>query len=179
MNVEFTGRNLAITDDVREFTGEKLARLERHSGRLDEVHVILTAEKHRQTCDIVVRGPHLTLTAAGETDDLYAAIAQAVDKLTRQAEKHKGSRVARRRGNQRGPASPSPEAAPAAVGERDLPRVIPTDNHSLKPMTVEEAALQIQARDDAFLVFRNADSQRIGVVYRRADGNLGLIEPEG
>ena len=175
MNVEFTGRNLVITDDVRAFTEDKLSRLERHAGALDEVHVILTAEKHRQACDIVVRGSHGTLTAAEETSDLYAAIAQTVDKLTRQAEKHKGSRVARRRGNHRG----LPRAVAPASANAEGPQLIPSERVSPKPMTVEEAALQIQAADDAFLVFRNADSQRISVVYRRADGNLGLIDPEG
>jgi putative sigma-54 modulation protein len=175
MNVEFTGRNLVITDDVRSFAEDKLSRLERHSGRLDEVHVILTAEKHRLLCDIVARGPHLTLTAAEETDDLYAAIAQAVDKLTRQADRQKGSRVARRRGNHRG--LPLVEEPPTA-SEPALPQVIPTKPGSLKPMTVEEAALQIEVATDSFLVFRNAESQRISIVYRRADGNLGLIDPE-
>jgi putative sigma-54 modulation protein len=71
-----------------------------------------------------------------------------------------------------------PEAAEAPAPEEAGPRVIPSDRFSLKPMTVEEAALQLQGIEDSFLVFRNAESERVGVLYRRPDGNLGLIEPD-
>jgi putative sigma-54 modulation protein len=68
--------------------------------------------------------------------------------------------------------------APEPVDEEGAPRVIPSDRFSLKPMTVEEAALQLQGIEDSFLVFRNAESEKVSVLYRRPDGNLGLIEPE-
>jgi putative sigma-54 modulation protein len=181
MNVEFTGRSVMVTDDIRQFTEEKLSRLQRHVDKLREVHVILTAEKHRQTCDIVARGGSLTLSAAEETDDIYTAIAHAVDKLARQARRRKTSRVARRRSRPKGAEAPLPEVlepTPAPLEEEGAPRVIPSDRFSLKPMTVEEAALQLQGIEDSFLVFRNAESERVSVLYRRPDGNLGLIEPE-
>jgi putative sigma-54 modulation protein len=181
MNVEFTGRNVMVTDDIRRFTEEKLSRLQRHAERLREVHVILTAEKHRQSCDIVARGGSLTLSAAEETDDIYTAIAHTVDKLARQARRRKTSRVARRRSRPKGADAPLPEipeADAARAPEEIGPRVIPSDRFSLKPMTVEEAALQLQGIDDSFLVFRNAESEKVGVLYRRPDGNLGLIEPD-
>lgn len=180
MNVEFTGRNVVVTDDIRRFAEEKLSRLQRHAERLREVHVILTAEKHRQGCDIVARGGNLTLSAAEETDDIYTAIAHTVDKLARQARRRKTSRVARRRSRPKGADAPLPEISEieeAAAAEAG-PRVIPSDRFSLKPMTVEEAALQLQGIEDSFLVFRNAESERVGVLYRRPDGNLGLIEPD-
>lgn len=181
MNVEFTGRNVMVTDDIRRFTEEKLSRLQRHAERLREVHVILTAEKHRQTCDIVVRGGSLTLSAAEETDDIYTAIAHTVDKLARQARRRKTSRVARRRSRPKGADAHPPEMpgeTEQQAGADGSPRVIPSDRFSLKPMTVEEAALQLQGIEDSFLVFRNAESERVGVLYRRPDGNLGLIEPD-
>jgi putative sigma-54 modulation protein len=181
MNVEFTGRSVMVTDDIRQFTEEKLSRLQRQVAKLREVHVILTAEKHRQSCDIVARGGSLTLSAAEETDDIYTAIAHAVDKLARQARRQKTSRVARRRSRPKGAEAPPPEpgetrAEPAS--DEGAPRVIPSDRFSLKPMTVEEAALQLQDIEDSFLVFHNAESEKVSVLYRRPDGNLGLIEPD-
>lgn len=182
MNVEFTGRNIVVTDDLRSFTRDKLSRLERIVGNLSEVHVILTTEKHRQMSDIVARGRNITLSAAEETDDLYTAIARSIDKLARQANKQKGSRVARRRGRSRPRAEtgapPVETPAQPVPAESAAPRVIASDRYALKPMYVEEAALQLQAIDDSFLVFRNAESQRVSVLYRRPDGNLGIIEPE-
>ena len=181
MNVEYTGRNLVITQDLRSFTEEKLQRIERILGNLREVHVILATEKHRQICDVVARGRRGAYSATEETDDLFTAIARAVDKLARQAERQKGSRVARRRGGSRtAPGLEELQLPPVReeIPAPSLPRVIRSERYSLKPMTVEEAALQIQSAADDFLVFRNAESERVSVVHRRPDGNLGLIEPE-
>lgn len=180
MSIEFTGRKVEITPALRRFTEDKLRKLERLLDGIIEAHVILRVEKHRQNAEMIVHSRHATLSGSETTDDLYASIGKVIDKLERQAKKHKekfswGKKKVRGTTTIRsGAAGEEPASAPAAAEGR----VIRMRRYAVKPMSVDEAVLQVESARSAFIVFRDASSQRVTVLYKRNDGNFGLIEPE-
>jgi ribosome hibernation promoting factor len=108
---------------------------------------------------------------------MAVAVTTVIDRLTRQAQRHMGKlRERKRRGRGKAAASPASPAAPSRA--EGGPRVIRSRGFLVKPMTVDEAVLEVGGSDDGFLVFRDAATERVSVLYRRKDGNLGLIEPE-
>ena len=195
MKLEVTGRHVAVTPALKTFAREKTAKLQKLIDDLDEVHVILTVEKHRHIAEIVARGRHITFSAREITPDMYTSIGEAIEKLERQARKHKTKHEARRRrpaaaaplpaeSSEEEPAAPR-RAPSSIVRRRDAaaatdarPRIVRTDTFPRKPMSIEEAALQARDSELGFYVFRNSRSQEINVLFRRKDGTLGLIEPE-
>ena len=117
-----------------------------------------------------------TLSAAGETKDMYSTLNLVGDRLERQAKKHREKlKIERKREGKRASPRRLEDLAPEAP---EGPRVIRVHTSPLKPMSVEEAILQVHGSEKEFLVFRNSVSQRVSVLYRRKDGNFGLIEPE-
>ena len=182
MRLELTGRNVEITPALRKQDAKKLAKLDRLlQNGIVSTQVVLTLEKYRHLADFTVhtRGDHI-LTSLGASTAWETSINDAVEKLTQQLQKVKGKWQERKRRATSPRVLPPPaevEALPAP--ERKAKRVRRVPRYPVKPMTVEEAALTVDAGDDAFLVFRNAATDSINVVYRRKDGNLGLIEPEG
>lgn len=187
MAVDITGRHVNVTPAIRKFTLEKLEKLTKYLDDVIETHVILAVEKHRHVAEIIVHARTTRLSGSAETDDMYSAIGLVIDKLERQAKRHKEK--IKRRGTKKGTASirtalPAMEENGAARRGRnntpaspDSPRIIRTNRYKVKPMTPEEAVLEVTGAQGEFVVFRNALSQRLSVVYKRPDGNFGLIEP--
>jgi putative sigma-54 modulation protein len=181
MKIEFTGRRTEVPAELRRLAERKLQKLGRVLPGITRAHVILIVDRHRQTAEISVHSRHLDLVARETSDDLAASVGAVVDKLTRQAQRQVGRR--RERGR------PGPASARVAAAGLDAPpaprgsesrgvRVIRSRRSASKPMTVDEAAAEMLVRDEGFLVFRDARTERVHVLYRRKDGNLGLIEPE-
>lgn len=175
MRLDITGRHVTITPALRQLIGRRLARLERVlNDRAISATVILTKEKYRHLSEIAIhaRGDHM-LRATGEGNAWNPSVADAAARLEQQAHKLKSKYTERKRdgAGARAVRTPEPEPAPAR-------RVIRARRYPVKPMSVEDAALQVEAGDDTFLVFRNADTDAVSIVYRRKDGNIGLIEPE-
>jgi len=187
MTIEITGRKIEVTPALRSFTEKKLKKLDRLVDGINEAHVILTVEKHRHTAEILVKSRLARLSGSETTNDLYASIGNVLEKIERQAKKLKdkyswGKKRVKGVATIRSP-RPEPEPEFEAEGEparraQASPRLIRSRRYAVKPMTVDEALLQVQDSRDSFLVFRDAVSQRVGVIYRRQDGNFGLIEPE-
>jgi putative sigma-54 modulation protein len=176
MIIEYTGRQTEVPQEIRSLAERKLRRLGKHL-RITHAHLILTSDKHRQIAELTVHSRHVDLTATEESSDLGVSVAGVFDKLLRQAQRHVGRRQERRR------RSGSPrtlwEWSRPAAGDGDRrPRVIRSRRFSPKPMTMEEAVMEVGASADGLLVFRDAATERVSVLYRRKDGNLGLIEPE-
>jgi putative sigma-54 modulation protein len=189
MKVEYTGRQTDVTDELRGLAERKLQKLAKVLRGITAVHVVLAEDKRRQTAEVSVHSPHLDLAAGDEGPDLGLALSTVFDKLTRQAKRHQGKlRQRKRRAPARATALWSGVLAPAAVGDgregagtagaAGTARVIRSRRFVVKPMTVEEAVLHVGASPDEFLVFRDASTERVNVLYKRRDGNLGLIEPE-
>jgi len=184
MKLDITGRNIEITAALREFTKDKLSKLDKWIDEVIETHVILSIEKHRHMAEIVLKTRHHAFTGTDETGDMYASIGNAVDKLEKQAHKAKDRDTGRRK-HQKPPSvvtliEPVNESGKdgSSPGADGMPRIIRANEFSRKPLSIEDAALKFLESDRVFLVYRDARSQRISVMYRRKDGNLGLIEPE-
>ncbi len=182
MKVAFTGRNLVVTPAMQEFATERLEKLEHWLEGLSEAHVILAKEKYRHIAEVVVKGKNVVLSGTQETEDMYSSIGKALEKIEHQARRHREKHtVAKRR---RGRKSTNNGSGPDEVVEELVLATLPQGKHVIqdetythKPMTLEEAALQLEQEERDFLVFRDTASQRFAVLYRRADGNLGLILP--
>jgi putative sigma-54 modulation protein len=175
MDITVTFRHLESTDALRDYAREKVSRIKKYVGSPADVAVVLSLEKHRHQAEITLNTNGITVNARDVTEDMYAAIDLAVDKLARQVKKHKekhkdhkpGIRTARYN-------IVSSEPVLPAQGER----IIKTESIFIKPMSIDEAIMQIDVINNDFLVFTNAQTQKVNVLYRRRDGYLGLIEPE-
>jgi putative sigma-54 modulation protein len=193
MQLQVSGRNLDITEPIREYAERKLARIERHLTEDTRVDLELAIERNRsisanQHAELTVwtRGP--VLRAHEYAEDMYAAIDLAVDKLDRQVRRYRERRRHWRPHHQARdieallPLSDDDEAAEVAEAngaEPDLPipTIVKTKRFNMKPMHPDEAALQLELVGHEFYVFLNAESDAVAVIYRRRDGNLGVIEP--
>lgn len=186
MKLELTGRNIDITPAIRDFTTDKLARLSKWIEEIIEAHIILTVEKHRHNAEIIVKGRHHSFTGTDETGDMYASIGNVVDKIEKQARRQHDKTSGRRKQSRAtievavdlerpgtALASNDDGSAPNLGG----PRIIRTNEIIMKPMSPEDAAMQFTGSQREFLVYRDSRSQQICIMYRRKDGNLGLIEP--
>jgi putative sigma-54 modulation protein len=177
MKIEFTGRNFSISPAIRKHVQEQIKKIDPVLNGASRAHVILSVEKHhRHVAEIVVKWHDKDLTAISDTTDMYASASQAVDRLRRQILKVKGKIVARK--HHAPPVSTlAPSPLPPVPPERAAPRIIRSRRYSVKPMTPEEAILEVEGAREQFLVFRDAETDRVGVIYKRKDGNYGLIEP--
>jgi len=182
MAVACTGRNIEVTPSLRAFAEERVRRLERHLGGAARVRVVLSQEKHRFGAEVIATHRRRRFTAIEETGDLRAALAAAFAKIDAQARKDAAKRRDRKHRPAPGPISRAAESRRAPRGEvpagGDGLRIVRSDDALLvKPMSVEDAALRIAGSRREFLVFRDASSERISVLYKRRDGDLGLIVP--
>jgi putative sigma-54 modulation protein len=185
MHIEITGRNIDVTPALREYAADKLRKLEKLLDGPLEVHVVLVVEKHRHLAEIQVKSRTAVLAGQEESDDLYGSIREVADKLERQALKHKEkvSNKKHRKGPKFGEAAAAMDAealaAPASSpGVMAAPRIVRSQRYRVKPMTPEDAALELEANGDDLIVFRDSRSYRMNVIYRLQDGNFGLIDPE-
>jgi putative sigma-54 modulation protein len=179
MRLELTGRHVTITPTIRKLVDEQLKHLLRMlNDSAVSGQIVLTKEKSRVHCDATIhaRGEKF-LHGEATGRDLEAALAGAVDKIDRQAQRIKGKWTGRKR---RGatPRKMAPVPPPPSDDGASQVRIIRARRYAVKPMTIDEAAMEIGNEANAFLVFRNAVNEEITVLFRRADGNLGLIEPE-
>jgi len=182
MQILVTFRHVDPSPALRAYAEEKLGRVNKYLRRPVDAHVILSVAKERHGAEITLKADHVTMFAEQTTHDLYSAIDLAVDKLEHQAQKlHEKRRHHKGGGNARAvPASEEVASAPAGRrGPGGGPDAIRTQRVPAKPMSVHEAVGQLAASDEDFLVFTNASSQTLAVLYRRKDGGYGLIEPEG
>ena len=186
MQVHLTGRQVAITPALRKFTEERLRKLDKLLGGTTEAHVVLAVEKRRHLAEIQVKSRTALLSGQLETEDMYASIGGVVLKLERQALKHKEKLSGRKRRGSRIVAAEVPVAperpATKRPGPRKIaargPRLVPSDRYRLKPLSAEDAVLELDASGDELLVYRDDQTYRVNVVYRRKDGDFGLVDPE-
>jgi putative sigma-54 modulation protein len=185
MNFEYTGRHVVVTPAIR-------AHVEEHFGKIEHLfpnsttaraHVIIDVIKNRHNAEILLHWREHTLTAKDTNADMYQALTRCIGKIEKQAVKLKKKIIERKQS-----ATPlsalSPEPAPAAAraaadAERSArqPRIIAARRYTVKPMTPEEAVMTLAEDSNQFVVFRDSDTSRLSVLYKRKDGNFGLIQP--
>ena len=178
MKFTVTGRHLAVTAPIREDIDKRFRKLER---MLNDSAVsgqcVLSRERRGFACEIRVhaRGDN-TLAAVGRHADLQAAVAAAADKIAQQAHKLADRWKRRRKGSPRRAAmAPTPEGPSAAEA---APRVIRQRSRAVKPLSLDDSVLTLADGAQHFLVYRDAVSDTLAILYRRPDGNFGLIESE-
>jgi len=176
MQLEFTGRQLEITPDLRAYAEKRLQKLTRVLRDRCEIKAILTAEKHRRIAELTLNFRDHTLVGVSETPDILTSINDAIDKLERQVVKLMDRKRERKR---RPPAAESVLVNVLKSGtNHDDHGVVETEHIAIKPMTTDEAIDALDENRNGIVVFRNLTTERVNVIYRRHDGNLGLIEPE-
>lgn len=179
MDITVTGRHVDVTPAIKEYAAAKLDHIRVEFPRILSAHYILEVEKFRQIAELVlVCSNHITIEAREVNDDLYASIDKVVDKVARQIRKYKTKMQNHR------PRGAETFHVDEHVLTHDLHeeagthRVVHTEKFAIKPMFVDEAVLQLElAEGRQFLVFLNADSEKVNVLYRRKRGDFGLIEP--
>ena len=173
MKVKIAERHTAQSDALRVYVVEKTEVLERYFDRIISVDVILSVEKERQIADFHA---HLTnrkiIKAHEESPDMYTSIDKAINRLKRQLVKYK-DHLKETRHRRIGESS----KAASVAGKVDHKEILRTDIHFHKPMTTEEAALQLDAVEKGFLVFINSETDQVSIIYHRRNGHYGLIEP--
>ena len=180
MEFTITGRHVEVPERLRSAAQEKISRLLRHFDGYDEVEVHFLEERNpriseKEVCEVTVRGHGQILRAKAASSDPFSAVDRVVDKLSHQFEKVK-TRQSRKAAHKRQPVSSNGPVDDEGEDERGSGRIVKVKRFDLKPMTPEEAALQMDMLGHTFYVFRNADSDTPAVVYRRNDGDVGLID---
>jgi putative sigma-54 modulation protein len=192
MRLELRGHHVDVTPGLRRFVEEKLSKLERLlNHRAVSAQAVLTMERHRHLTDITLHASgERFFHALGESGNWETSLTQAIDKISHQAQKLKTKQKEKRhslkapsleplepmvkRATARKPAGDGP---PRRMRSR-VPRILRTSREAIKPMSIEDAAREVAAGGDGVVVFRNAQSQAISVLYRRPNGELTLVETE-
>jgi len=172
MNIIVNGRHLEITPALRSYAEEKLKKFDRYLSHITEATVTLSIEKYRHKAEVLLKANGMLIQAEGVTGEVYSAIDEVVEKLEKQVKKYKEKLVSHRKGEGKS----APEVVPASP-EPEQGRIIKKKRFDMKPMSPDEAAMQMELLDKAFFVFSNHTTGEINVIYRRNDGNFGLIEP--
>lgn len=176
MNLEFTGRHIEVTPALRAHVEDHFAKIEKvFDGKPANAHVIIEVERGRHRSEIIINWRNEALTAVSSNSDMYQSLSQTIGKIEKQARKLKDKVIDK-----------SHKAIKAAVVSMPpdqieklapQPRIIKTDALDAKPMSPDEAVMELEAGAKQFLVFRNFEGGRVAVVFKRNDGNYGLVQP--
>lgn len=172
MRISISGKNLEVSEYMRDVAIKKLSKLERFFPQDTDVQVTLSVEKNRHIVEVTI--PHEGRIIRGEeiSGDMYASMDNVLDKLEKQIVKHRTSL----RKDLRVDAF-APEPDDYEDEEDNAPQIVRVKRFDIKPMSEEEAMLQMELLGHSFYVFQNAETNRLNVLYARKDGNYGLIEP--
>lgn len=173
MKVLVRGRNVDVTNALKEYVEKRVGKLTRFLDDIEEATVIMVVEGDSHKVEVTVPFNGMILRGEEATGDMYGSIDLVVDKLEKQIEKYKG-KINRRRVQYDAKVPVDNKYA----YEDEGPSVVKTKRFAVKPMPVEEAVLQMNLLGHSFFVFSNAETEQVNVVYKRKDGNYGLIEPE-
>ena len=178
MQTSVTFKNIDPSDHLKSYVSDKLDRFDKYLYNPAEANVVLSVEKFRHIAEINISGDRLNVNGKEETEDMYSAIDITLDKLEKQIKKNKEKFHDRRSG--KGKAKPTQDMSditPSTTMDEDIEKQIMVKPIEYKPMDVDEAIMQMDLMKGNFLVFTNARSEQVNVIYRRKDGHYGLIQP--
>jgi putative sigma-54 modulation protein len=185
MPTEISGRNYDIEPAVRAIVEKKLAKIEeRLFDDVIDTRVVLQVEKYRNICEVLMVGKEHDVKTIQESDEsMQDAVNKAIDHLKRQAQKNRKKLRDHHRGVRSKPISEwaiqvLEPGKLRAEAPQSSPRIVKTNNIPIRPMSIEEAALRLDDSKNEFIVFRDIDTDKVSVIYKRRDNNLGLIAPE-
>jgi putative sigma-54 modulation protein len=174
MQTSVTFKNLDPSDHIKSYVSDKLNRFDKYLYNPAEANVVLSVEKFRHIAEINIIGDRLNINGKEETEDMYSAIDITLDKLEKQIKKNKEKVRERRSGKGK---AKGPLIDEAIAVEEDSEKQVIVKYIDYKPMDTDEAIMQMELSNSNFLVFSNARSGMVNVIYRRKDGNYGLIQP--
>ncbi len=183
MQLIITGKNMEVSEPLKEYVEKKIGKLTRYLPTIDEVHVELSVEKvksnlQRQVVQVTMRSNGTILRAEERSADMLAAVDSVRDKLQRQMERFKERPVRKRKRARAEAAAVQPLESPVATDEDLAPRIVRTKRFGVTSMTEDEAIEQMELLGHDFFIFYNPTTASMNVVYRRRDGNYGLLQPE-
>lgn len=179
LDITVTGRHITVTDSIKEYALKKIEAIGIDFPKIIGAHVILDVQKYRHRCEIVLScANHIHIEAEEESDNMYASIDVAVDRVARQMRKYK-TKIQRHRQGKRDIVHIEEHVLSAEgldLHEDAEPKVVHKETFEVKPMFPDEAVLQMELSPRPFLVFLNSKTEQVNVLYRRKTGNYGLIE---
>jgi putative sigma-54 modulation protein len=173
-----TFRHMDPSDALKTYVAERTGKLSKYIDRPLETQVTLAVQKFRQIAEVVINANGIRIAGQEAHEDMYAAIDLVMDKIERQVKKYR-EKIRKHKPAQGKELRWKREIyQPESFEDDSEPIVVRTENYFVKPMSVDEAAMQMDLSAQEFLVFNNASTQTINVLYRRKDGNYGLIVPQ-
>jgi len=182
MQLNITARHMELTDGLRSHIEKELKKLERHFHKEAEIQVTLCVEKYRHIAEVSCNVGGHVLQSKEETKDMYQSVDRSIESVGKQFKRFKSKHW-----EGKGKSGLQDEhfmevSAAGTEGEEQpsgssRPRIIRSPKYAVKPMSVDEAAMQMDLLDKDFIVYTDSTSEQVNVLYRRKDGNLGLIEP--
>jgi putative sigma-54 modulation protein len=190
MHITITARHMEMTEALRDYAEQKVKRITKYLDNIIEAQVILSVEKYRHIAEVTIKANGININGEEQTADMYSSIDKVMDKIERQLRKHKGRAGSRKQRTDKKQQVPEEFFAPEIYAQNPIEssdivdassaafadKIIKTEGFALKPMSIEEAAMQVSLSDDNFLLFRNSGNEQVNLIYRRKDGNFGLIE---
>jgi putative sigma-54 modulation protein len=179
MRVIVKGKNFEVTDALQRYAEKKIEKLQKYFHNIKEAVVTQSTQRNWHIVEVTLEADGILLRGEERSDNMYASIDQVVEKLEKQIKRFKGKLMDRVH-----PEEPPKEHAatiPPPEEEEEtehVPEIVRTKRFTLKPMSPEEAAAQMELLNHDFYVFLNVDSGAVNVIYKRRDGNYGLLEPE-
>jgi len=177
MDITVTFRHTEPIESLKAYAEEKASKIKKYLDSPVEAHIVLSVEKFRHQADVTVSINGTVIKGVEETGDMYSAIDQVMDKIETQVKRHLSKTRDHRSDSIRNEEDQSIEESDEVASVAQDEPVILSEEMISKPMDPEEAAIQLDFSRRGFLVFRNAKSREINVIYKRGDGNLGLVEP--
>lgn len=176
MRFIITGRNMVVTEGLREAVEEKLGKLDKFFASETEVHVTLSVQKEQQKIEVTIPVKGHIIRSEQESNDMYVSIELVEEVIERQLKKYKNKLIDKKRNV----ADFAPEYVDEdeEIFEEEEVKIIRAKKFGIKPMNAEEACVQMELLGHEFYVFLNSDTNEVNVVYKRRDGAYGLIEPE-
>lgn len=174
MKVNIYGKNMQLTEALKEATIKKIKRLDKFFQQDVEAKVVLSIERNDQKVEVTIPFNGRIARVEESSDDMYNSIDEAVESLEQQLRKYKTKLQDKRQSSE----SIKFDNFESLDDEENEFKVVKTKRFAIKPMNIEEAVLQMDLLKHNFFVFLNADSEEVNVVYKRKDNNYGLIEPE-
>ena len=178
MRISITGKNLEISDYLRDLVEKKVGKLDRYFPQDAEAQVTLSVEKNRHIVEVTIPFDGGVIRGEEVTGDMYASIDNVLDKLEKQIIRHRTRLEKSLRSGAFKFDEPVFSGSYEEIEEEDGPRIVRVKRFNIKPMSEEEAMLQIEMVGHSFYVFINSETNAMNVLYKRKDGNYGLIEPE-
>lgn len=192
-SVQITGRNVEVTDSMKNYALEKVSKIERFSNRIIDVNVVMDIQKYEHRVEIILKIDNIRITSQATTPDMYASIDKAVAKIEAQLRRYK-TKIQNHHAKGRATVDMIVNVLrrPEPIDEEDLEAevnqpeyiesysphtIVKQDTMPLKMLTPEEAVMKMELSGDAFMLFKNEIDQKLKVIYRRSDGDYGIIEP--